>query len=357
MAISSSHHLAENLQVLLEKITGQLHVDAAAFLLLDKASQQLQFATSRGFRGEGLRFTRLRIGEGQAGRAALENRVVHLRDLREDPRSLRFSPALAAEDFVSYLAAPLVSEGLISGVLEVFHRSLLDPDVEWLQFLESLAGQAAIAIQNTSLFEDLERTNVELLRAYDATIEGWSHALDLRDRETEGHTLRVTALTVRLATRLGIQGDELRYVRWGALLHDIGKMGVPDRILHKNGPLDPDEWAVVRQHPEYAHETLRGIEFLRPALDIPYCHHEKWDGSGYPRGLQGDSIPFFARIFAVVDVWDALSSDRPYRQAWTLEKSLAHIRQAAGSHFDPQVVEAFSALVQDDGLLVSERRE
>jgi len=157
-------------------------------------------------------------------------------------------------------------------VLEIFHRSLLDPDNEWFGFLDTLAGQAAIAIENTALFEDLQRTNAELSKAYDSTIEGWSHALDLRDKETEGHTQRVTELTLKLARAFGFGDRELAYIRWGALLHDIGKMGVPDRILLKEGPLTEEEWVIMRQHPVYAHEMLRTIQYLRPALDIPYCH-------------------------------------------------------------------------------------
>lgn len=249
------------------------------------------------------------------------------------------------EGFISYYAAPLTAQGQVKGVLEIFHRSLLDHDDEWLGFLETLAGQAAIAVESTSLFEDLQRTNDELTKAYDATIEGWSHALDLRDKETEGHTRRVTELSLQLARIFKFDEKELLYVRWGALLHDIGKMGVPDRILLKEGPLTEEEWVIMRQHPVYAHEMLRPIQYLRPALDIPYCHHEKWDGTGYPCGLSGEEIPLVARLFAIVDVWDALTSDRPYRAAWSHEKTLTHIQNGSGQHFDPQVVQAFTKLI------------
>jgi putative nucleotidyltransferase with HDIG domain len=280
-----------------------------------------------------------------AGAAAQKQEIIHVHDLRTDPKSLVNASSLAKEGFVSYYAAPLITQGQVKGVLEIFHRLLLDPDDEWLSFLETLAGQAAIAIESTTLFEDLQRTNDELSKAYDSTIEGWSHALDLRDKETEGHTQRVTALTVELARTFGLGERELVYIRWGALLHDIGKMGIPDRILLKEGSLTDDEWDVMRQHPTYAHEMLRPIQYLRPTLDIPYCHHEKWDGTGYPRGLKGEEIPLGARIFSVVDVWDALTSDRPYRSAWSPEKTLAHIRDGAGSHFDPQVVDVFIKLI------------
>lgn len=177
--------------------------------------------------------------------------------------------------------------------------------------------------------------------AYDATIEGWSRALDLRDKETEGHTQRVAAMTIDLARALRISNAELVHIRRGALLHDIGKMGVPDAILHKPGPLTDEEWVIMRKHPQLAYDMLSPIEFLRPALHIPGSHHEKWDGTGYPRGLSGEQIPLAARIFAIVDVWDALNSDRPYRDAWPQDKTLEHIRSETGTHFDPHIVDVF----------------
>jgi HD-GYP domain-containing protein (c-di-GMP phosphodiesterase class II) len=225
--------------------------------------------------------------------------------------------------------------------LEVFHRSPLYPYPEWLDFLNILAGQAALAVDNATLFGNLQASNQQLIRAYDTTIEGWSRALDLRDKETEGHTQRVTEVTIRLARHFAFSEEELLHIRRGALLHDIGKMGVPDNILLKPEPLTEEEWIIMRQHPEYAYDLLKPIEFLTPALDIPYCHHEKWDGTGYPRGLRGEEIPLTARIFGIVDVWDALHSDRPYRLAWSEEDALAYIREESGKHFDPLVVEVF----------------
>lgn len=181
--------------------------------------------------------------------------------------------------------------------------------------------------------------------AYDDTIEGWSRALDLRDRETEGHTQRVTDLTLRMAQRMGMDEQQLTHLRRGALLHDIGKMGIPDSILLKPGSLDDAEWEIMRKHPQYAYDMLYPILYLRPALEIPYYHHEKWDGCGYPHGLSGERIPLAARVFAVADVWDALTSDRPYRPAWSKEKALEYIRSQAGSHFDPQVVKIFFEII------------
>jgi putative two-component system response regulator len=186
---------------------------------------------------------------------------------------------------------------------------------------------------------------LELAAAYEATLEGWANALDMRDRETEGHSRRVTDLTVRLARKMGVSEAECVHIRRGALLHDIGKMGIPDSILRKPAPLSPDEWAVVRRHPEDARQLLAPIEYLAPAMDIPYCHHEKWDGTGYPRGLKGQEIPLAARLFAVVDVWDAVRSERPYSGAWSNERSLAHLRSISGTHLDPDVTEAFIELL------------
>lgn len=192
----------------------------------------------------------------------------------------------------------------------------------------------------------LKEANAQLLSAYEATIEGWSRALDLRDKETEGHSQRVTKLTVDLAAEFGMNEEQLLHIRRGALLHDIGKLGVPDAILHKTGLLTDEEWVVMHKHPQFAYNMLHSVEYLRPALDIPYCHHEKWDGSGYPRGLKGDEIPIGARLFAIVDVWDALNSDRPYRSAWKKEEVFAFIQEQAGKHFDPKVVEVFFRVIK-----------
>jgi putative two-component system response regulator len=194
---------------------------------------------------------------------------------------------------------------------------------------------------------DLLQAHGELQDAYEATLKGWVRALDFRDNETGDHSRRVTLLTVELARLMGMSDSELIHVRRSALLHDIGKIGVPDHILHKPGPLTEDEWVIMRKHPQFAHDMLAPIEYLRSALDIPFCHHERWDGTGYPRGLKGEQIPLIARIFAVVDVWDALSSDRPYRKAWSYEKIVEHMRQQSGTHFDPKAVELFLQMMGD----------
>lgn len=194
--------------------------------------------------------------------------------------------------------------------------------------------------------ENLRTANKRLSDAYEATIEGWSHAMDLRDRETEGHSRRVTELSIKLAQAMGMNDEEIVHMRHGALLHDMGKIGIPDSILHKPDDLTEQEWVIMRQHPRFAFEMLNSIEYLREALEIPYFHHEKWDGTGYPQGLKGEQIPIAARIFAVADVWDALTSDRPYRPAWSREAALHFIQEQSGKHFDPRVVDLFFKVIR-----------
>jgi response regulator RpfG family c-di-GMP phosphodiesterase len=334
------------LNVLLEQVTAQLAVDAAGVLLFDPQLHALKYAAGRGLHDPGYQRAHVPLGEGLAGRAALERRLLQAFNGAAHSDPVR-APLLRNQRFNSYLAAPFIAKGQLKGVLEIFHRHPLRPDAEWLAALRTFADQAAIAMDNLQLFESLQRSNLDLILAYDTTIEGWSRALDLRDQETEGHTMRVTELTMRIVHAAGFSEEQLVHVRRGALLHDIGKMGIPDAILLKPGPLTEEEWAIMRRHPTYAYELLAPITYLRPALDIPYCHHEKWDGSGYPRGLRGEAIPLAARIFAVVDVWDALRSDRPYRQGWPDQRIVEHIRAQSGSHFAPGAVELFFMVLND----------
>ncbi|MGC1376367.1 MAG: HD domain-containing phosphohydrolase [Anaerolineales bacterium] len=345
-AILSSFDLRVSLGALLDQVIAQLGVDAADVLLFDSNSLALECVVKRGFRKKSARRIQPSLDKGYAGKAILDRELVKIENIKEQHDDKFLTLLGKQETFVSYCAVPLMAKGYTKGVLEVFKRAPLEPDEEWFDFLDMLAGQATIAIDNASLFDSLQHSNAELSRAYNATIEGWSHALDLRDKETEGHTLRVTEMTMKLARAFDLSEEELAEVRWGALLHDIGKMGIPDVILLKSGSLTDDEWEVMRKHPTYAHEMLSPIHYLRSALDIPYCHHEKWDGTGYPRGLKGKQIPLTARIFAIVDVWDALSSNRPYRPAWPKEKVRAHIEALSGTHFDPCVVEAFSKIIE-----------
>jgi PAS domain S-box-containing protein/putative nucleotidyltransferase with HDIG domain len=339
--IASNFDLKNSLSEILTHVTIELGVEAADIFVLNPNSQILEFGAGHGFHTTAVQDAQIRVGERYAGRAALERQSVEIQDLNSSTNQFSLPPYWAGEGFVSYFCEPLISKGQVKGVLEVFNRKLFDPDLEWCDFLKALAGQTALAIENASLFDSLQRSNSELTLAYNATIEGWSYALDLRDRETEGHTQRVTEMAVKLARCFSFSEADLVQIRWGALLHDIGKMGIPDEILHKPAPLTEEEIEKMKKHPTYAYEMLSPIRYLRLALDIPYCHHEKWDGSGYPRGLKGTQIPLAARIFAVVDVWDALNTDRPYRLAWTEETIREHIRGLSGTHFDPQVVDMF----------------
>jgi len=341
MAITASLDLRLTFGVCLDQVLLQLQVDAADILLYDPHTQNLEYAAGKGFHTTALRRARIRLDQCGAGRVARERRPLHIFDLGQASEPFVRAPLFAEERFVTYHAVPLLVKGQVKGVVEVFDRTVREPDLEWLDFLETLARQAAIALDNASLFEGLQRANHELISAYDATIEGWSRALDLRDKESEGHSQRVTEMTLRLARAMGMSEAELVHVRRGALLHDIGKMGIPDAILLKPGPLTDEEWQVMRRHPTYAYECLAPIAFLRPALDIPYCHHEKCDGTGYPRGLKAEQIPLAARIFAAVDIWDALRSARPYREAWPEKRVCEHIASLAGTHLDANVVQAF----------------
>ena len=339
LAIISNSDIYTRLDVVCRQILQQLKVDAADIWAFEPSKQQLEFISSRGFETSAFEKAKpVRLDEGMLGQAFVKRQIIYISNITEQNKNPRFAEALAQEPFIGYYAVPLIANNEVKGVLEIFHRTELAGGPEWMNFLQILANQAAIAIDNSLLLSDLKQSNSELIQAYDATIQGWSRALDLRDNETEGHTQRVTELTMKLARMFGLPEEELIHVRRGALLHDIGKMGVPDRILLKPGPLTDEEWVVMRQHTTFAYELLSPISFLKPALDIPMCHHEKWDGTGYPHGLSGDQIPFAARIFSVVDVWDALTSDRPYRAAWPEEKVLDYICSLSGTQFDPQVV-------------------
>ena len=288
--------------------------------------------------------TRQLPGDGLAGRIAETLQPLIVNDYQAwEGRSI----AHTGIHYSTVMGVPMLYGGELIGVLDVSEVGATNRQFtsDELDLLSLFAAQAAAAVHDARLYEDLQRANLELSAAYDATIEGWSRAMDLRDRETEGHTQRVTELTLSLARSMGFKESDLIHIRRGGLLHDIGKIGVPDNILLKYDDLTDEEWAIMRQHPAYAYEMLVSIDYLKPALDIPYCHHEKWDGTGYPRGLKGEQIPLDARIFAVVDVWDALRSDRPYRAAWSWEQALNYIREQSGKYFDPGIVEKFLHMI------------
>jgi len=329
-----------------------LGVDAVDILLLNPHNYALEYSVGKGFRSNAIEKSRFLLGEGIIGHQIMERRTIHIRDLKAVIQNFSRAEIFSSEGFATYAAVPLVAKGEVKGVLEVYQREACERDGDWLEFLETLAGQVAIAIDNSQLFANLQRSNLELSQAYDATIEGWSRALDMRDHVTEGHTKRVTETALNLARVMGMSEADLVHMRRGILLHDMGKMAIPDTILLKQDELSEEEWKTMRMHPQYAFEMLAPISYLRPALDIPGCHHEKWDGTGYPRGLKGEQIPLAARIFAVVDVYDALTSDRPYRKAWPRAKAIQYIADEKGKYFDPRVVDVFMSMRQEMGLLV-----
>lgn len=231
-------------------------------------------------------------------------------------------------------ASDYLVKGRLARLIPVVQRELAD------------AQERRARRQSERRLHDREQQGVlELAAAYETTLAGWARALDLRDQETEGHSQRVTDLTLLLARQMGITEPECVHMRRGALLHDIGKMGIPDSVLLKPAPLTDQEWTLMRRHPAYALQLLQPIAYLERALDIPYCHHEKWDGTGYPRGLRGQEIPLAARIFAAADIWDAIRSNRPYRPAWSEEKALGHIASLSGSHLDPAVGDLFLSVM------------
>ncbi|THF84351.1 PAS domain S-box protein [Deinococcus sp. KSM4-11] len=344
--IASGGDLTATLGLILENILKQLSADAATALILNPYTLTLEYAATRGLHATALHGSAVKLDQGPAGQVALSRHPLTVPDLRTVLLAPDWHDLLRREGVTSYYAAPLIARGQVLGVIEVLHQRTFVPSSQWLETIEALIGQAAIAVENALLFQELEHRNMELRLAYDETIEGWARALDLRDKETEGHSRRVTELTVELCQHLGLPPEQIVQVRRGALLHDIGKMGIRDAILLKPGKLDDDEWAQMKRHPSFAVELLSPITFLQPALDIPRHHHEKWDGSGYPHGLKDTAIPLTARAFAVVDVYDALTSDRPYRPAWTREQAIQHILNSAGTHFDPQVVQVFIAMLE-----------
>ncbi len=347
LAITSGADLKQTLSMILDYVRIHLSVDAAAVLLLNPQTQRLDFAAGIGFWTVALQHTHLEMGESLAGQAAQEQKIIHIPDLKKHKTGLLRSPILSGEKFIQYYAIPLIAREQVLGVLEIFHRSNLSADQDWMNFLNALAGQASIAIDSAVMFKDLQRSNVELTLAYDKTIDGWSRALDLRDKETEYHTRRVTELTVRLARQMGIPESEIIHIRRGATLHDIGKVAIPDYILFKPAPLTEGEWAIMRRHPLIAAEILKPIAYLAPALPIPRSHHEKWNGSGYPDRLVGEDIPLAARLFAFADIYDALTSDRPYRRAWSKADALDFICKNSGTHLDPGIVPEFVRMMTE----------
>lgn len=341
--INSSLGLKRVLAEVMDRLIALMSAERG-FLMLRESDGSLSVQVARGINQEDIAKDKFNISNTVIKRVVETGEVILTTNAQDDPRFGQ-QLSVAAYHLLSILCAPLKLKDDLIGVIYVdnrIHSGIFQQSD--FELISAFANQAAVAINNAQLFDDLQDSNEELQIAYQATLEGWVRALDLRDKETEGHTIRVTALTQKLSKSMNINDDDLIHITRGALLHDIGKMAIPDGILLKPSKLSDDERKLVEKHPVYAFEMLSPIKFLLPALDIPYCHHEKWDGSGYPRGLKGEEIPFAARIFAVADVWDALVSDRPYRKGIEPAEIREHIRKDSGLHFDPKVVDAFLKL-------------
>jgi putative nucleotidyltransferase with HDIG domain len=342
--LDASGSLRDTLGVVIGHGITQFQAQAADVLFYDAPARALRYMLGRGFK-TGTFEKATRRAEILARPVVNDARARHVRDLHIFEEEL-MNTGWVQEGFVSYVGAPLICNDQVEGVLELFSRYELPVNSEWMRQLERTTEKAARALHVAIETRRIEQAQLGLTQNFDAMIAVMVHALELREQESTGHTERVAELTAQFARAYGFTEAEIVNVRRGALLHDIGKMGVPESVLHKPESLTEDEWALMRQHPEIAHDMLAPIEFLRPTLAIPYCHHEKWDGTGYPRGLKGEDIPLAARLFAVVDVWDALRSPRAYRQPWPDEKILKHIVDRGGRHFEQRLAEMFVKLVQ-----------
>lgn len=349
--ITSSMDTVKKIESILTTIQESLAVDAVDLLRIDYEENTLVPMAAKGLSENFLQLQPFLKNDSVLTDMRHNNELLILTNPQKTQLPVWTKSRLAGNRWIEfYGAAPMISGERLIGVLEVFDRQPIDADEGWLEHFRSLALQATITLENDEMVQDVQRANHELVQAYEGTLIGWARALELRDKETRGHSERMMDLTMRLGRRLGMDSQELEVIARGVLLHDIGKMGVPDYILHKPGPLTDEEWVIMRQHPQYAYNLLKNIPYLGGALDVAFCHHERWDGTGYPQGLRGEEIPFSARIFSIIDVWDALTHDRPYRPAWPEEEALNYIRSQSAIQFDPRVVEAFDKMLDDSVL-------
>jgi HD-GYP domain-containing protein (c-di-GMP phosphodiesterase class II) len=347
VTINSTFDLRLTLNIVLEHVTAQLGVDAANVLLFNATTQALSYFTGRGFRAQMTQGAPIKMSGSFAGQAAMSRALVALNNLKAAQKNIldNESRNFNTEGFAAYYGVPLLAKGEIKGVLEVFHRAPLSPDAAWLDFLEAISTQATVAIDNIQLFDSLQRSNANLNLSFEETLESWARVSDRHSAKEVGSARRAAELAVQLGSVLGLKKSELGKLQHGALLHDVGNLLISDTILLKAGALSAEEQMLIRQHPEHSQQILSTIRQLQPILDIPLYHHERWDGSGYPQGLTGEQIPLAARIFAVVDVWMALRSTRPYRAAWSDARARDYLRSMAGVQFDPKVVETFLMLI------------
>ena len=338
--INSSMGSKKVLDTVMDIVISLMRAERGLIMLRDQTGE-FSIDAARGMDQVNLEGEDFSVSKTIVRRVAETGEQVLTTNAQEDPRFAK-QESVVENNLRSILCVPLKLKDEIIGVIFVDSRmrSGLFQESD-MKILSAFADQAAVAIDNARLFDNLQAANRELREAYDDTLKGWALALELRDRETEGHTQRVTDLTLALAKKMGVDEKELEHIKRGALLHDIGKMAIPDSVLLKPGDLNLEERKFMELHSEIAKDMLEKVKFLHPAIDIPYYHHEKWDGSGYPENLRGEEIPFAARIFAVVDVWDALTSERPYRAPLEPDEVRRMIRESSGTHFDPKVVEAF----------------
>lgn len=350
--INSSLGLNQVLEQVMDSLIALVQAERG-FLVLREQRGELRVRIARGIQHVNLEEEAFALSRTIVHQVIDSGEPVLTTNAQDDPR-FRMETSIVSHQLRSILCVPMKLKAETIGVMFVDNRAHVGRfDESDQELLTAFADQAAMAIYNARLFDelqaanaDLEAANAELQTAYEATLRGWVRALDMRDQETEGHTQRVTVLTLQLARKVGLDEQNLVHIERGALLHDVGKMGIPDKILRKPGSLTPEEREQMQLHPGLAFEMLSPIEFLKPAIDIPYCHHERWDGSGYPRGLRGDQIPFVARIFSIVDVWDALTSIRPYRLPMKSNEVRQYICEQSGNYFDPEIVDVFLEMSQ-----------
>jgi len=340
------------LQVALNEVQRLLGVDSATFMLLDREKENFNIALAVGTLSSDIGKSFSVREESLCRQVFMTKRPYVTADYSLDAhRFIAGWNDYTITDLGAAAYVPIQSEDEILGVLMMAYNKRPNSRLfghDEVRLLSTIGEMTGNYLRRAWLFEDLQLSHEQLSNAYEDTIDALSRALDLRDRDTEGHTRRVIDLTLSLARRVGMDDAQLVHVRRGAYLHDMGKIGIPDMILLKPGALTDEEWEIMRRHPQYTYDMLSHIDFLRPALDIPYCHHEKWDGTGYPCGKKGEEIPLAARLFAVVDVWDALTNERPYRPAWPREKVVRYIKEQSGSHFDPHIVDIFLEIIQDE---------
>jgi putative nucleotidyltransferase with HDIG domain len=342
--LSQTFNSSLDLDEVLNRVTDEVIAAVRAergFVMLYDPEGHLVFRVARGIDQKTIEDPLFQVSRGVLERVEREGLPVLTVNAQEDER-FGSRESIVSLKVRSILCVPLKNKERKLGLIYVDNRirSGIFTQTD-LDLFGAIASTAAIAIDNASLFKDLQQSKQALEDAYVTTLEGWAHAIELRDHETEGHTHRVTEMAVRFAKYLGMRDEELNHIYRGALLHDIGKMGVSDAVLRKPGPLTDEERFEMEKHPQFAFEMLKPISFLKPAIDIPYCHHEKWDGSGYPRGLKGGQIPLSAQIFSIVDVWDALSHDRYYRKAWSQEQVVTYLLEQQDKSFNSQIVQAF----------------